>query len=414
MAVSFFVIVLLADERPPESKPVFGTKRLGSLGDIGRFLGILFLAVTIITGLAGAQNALTNFSITAFWVVFLLLFTYLTAFFGNLWEFVNPFKTLMDGIEGLMGKKLAPRRAYPTRLGYWPALLSFYGLIWVELVGSGLGTTPHDLVVMIVAYTAVTVAGAYYFGRDAWFTYGELFSVFFGLVSKLSSVRMSEDRFSLRRPLGGLIESQGASFSLMLFIIFMLASTGFDGLKETVAYGNAVELLPDTIGSNAYIVETLGLALAPLVLLAVYLPFVAFMKRLASTDISVPRLAYRFAFSLVPIAVAYHMAHYFTMLLITGQGIIPELSDPFGSGLNLLGTAGYTPHIAFLSASVVWYSEVALIVIGHIGAVYAAHMEALKVFGNRRQALVSQLPMVALMVLYTAGSLWIIAQPIAV
>ena len=35
---------------------------------------------------------------------------------------------------------------------------------------------------------------------------------------------------------------------------------------------------------------------------------------------------------LVPIAVAYHLAHYVSLLLTTGQFIIPLASDPFGWG----------------------------------------------------------------------------------
>jgi hypothetical protein len=413
VALSFLVIGLLADEKPTKREPSPVTKDLGSMADVGRFLGILFFAITVITGLAGTQDSLSNFSITAFWVIFLLGFTYLVAVFGNTWEFVNPFKTLLDGIERLVGKNTRVRE-YPKRLGYWPAFLGYFGLIWLELVGEGIGGTPRDLALLIIGYTAVTIFAAYWFGREVWFKYGELFSVFFGVVARISPLRIEGRAVSLRRPLDGLIGAKGATSSLMLFILFMLASTGFDGLRETEVFGRFVGLLPDYMSDNFFIAGTLGLVLSPLILLGVYLLFVALMKRLVDSDRSVRELAYRFVFSLVPIAVAYHVAHYFTMLLITGQGIIPQLSDPFGSGLNLFGTAAYAPNIAFLSASVVWYIEVALIVIGHICAVYVAHMEAMKIFGRRRQALLSQIPMAVLMVLYTAGSLWIIAQPIAV
>ncbi len=413
VALSFLVIGLLADEKRTERKVSPVTKSLGGMADAGRFLGVLLLAITIVTGLAGTQNSLLNFSITAFWVIFLLGFTYLVVIFGNLWELFNPFKTLLDGLEGIIGKNTRPRE-YPKRLGYWPAFASYFGLIWLELVGTGIGGTPRDLALLIVGYTVLTLLAAYWFGREIWFKYGELFSVFFGLVARVSFVRIKGDALSLCRPLDGLIMAKGATSSLVLFIVFMLASTGFDGLRETEVFGRFVELLPDYMSDNFFIAGTLGLVLSPLILLGVYLLFVALMKWMVNSRYSVRELACRFAFSLVPIAVAYHVAHYFTMLLITGQGIIPQLSDPFGSGLNLFGTVGYTTNVAFLSASAVWYIEVALIVIGHIGAVYVAHMEAMKVFGNRRQALLSQVPMAALMVLYTAGSLWIIAQPIAV
>ena len=119
-----------------------------------------------------------------------------------------------------------------------------------------------------------------------------------------------------------------------------------------------------------------------------------------------------FVLTLVPIAVAYHLSHYFPLLLTAGQFIIPLLSDPFGYGWNLFGTAGYKVDLGIVSPYVFWYSAVTIIVVGHIVAVVLAHGAALRMFGNRRDALLSQIPMMALMVAYTTLSLWILAQPI--
>jgi hypothetical protein len=121
--------------------------------------------------------------------------------------------------------------------------------------------------------------------------------------------------------------------------------------------------------------------------------------------------ARRFVLGLVPIAVAYHLAHYFSLLLTAGQFIIPLASDPFGSGWDLFGTAGYKVVLGVLDPYVFWYGAVALIVTGHVIAVAVAHIEAVRLFGAHR-ALAGGLPMLALMVAYTMLSLWILAQPI--
>lgn len=123
-------------------------------------------------------------------------------------------------------------------------------------------------------------------------------------------------------------------------------------------------------------------------------------------------MACSFVLTLVPIAVAYHLSHYFSFLFTTGQFIIPLASDPFGFGWNLFGTAAYRVNIGIISPYVFWYSAVTLIVTGHVIAVFLAHAVALRVFGGRRGALLSQIPMVTLMVAYTMLSLWILAQPI--
>jgi hypothetical protein len=97
--------------------------------------------------------------------------------------------------------------------------------------------------------------------------------------------------------------------------------------------------------------------------------------------------------------------------LLTGQYIIPALSDPFGFGWDLFGTASYKPDIALIGARFAWYTGVVAIVTGHVIAVYLAHRMALHLFSDRRRMLASQFPLLALMVCYTMLSLWIIAQP---
>ena len=67
-------------------------------------------------------------------------------------------------------------------------------------------------------------------------------------------------------------------------------------------------------------------------------------------------------------------------------------------------------NIAIVNSKFVWYLSVSAIVLGHIIAVYLAHQVSFDVFRQRRHALASQYPMLALMVLYTMVSLWIIAN----
>ena len=115
---------------------------------------------------------------------------------------------------------------------------------------------------------------------------------------------------------------------------------------------------------------------------------------------------------MVPIAFAYHLAHFFSFFLIQGQFIIPLVSDPFGQGWDILGTASYVPDIGIVNARIAWFVGVGAIVVGHIVAVYNAHVVSLRLFTSHRRALLSQLPILVLMVGYTMISLWIIAQPI--
>ena len=169
---------------------------------------------------------------------------------------------------------------------------------------------------------------------------------------------------------------------------------------------------PDVGIHRLALTDTLGLLAFVVLFFGVYLLFCFFMSVAAGGRSSTGQLARGFAFSLVPISLAYHLAHYFSFLLIQGQLIIPLASDPLGAGWNLLGTAGCKVNIGLLDARSVWITAVTAIVIGHIIAVYVAHIRAFRIFQERRPALRSQYPMLILMVGYTMVSLWILAQPI--
>ena len=118
-----------------------------------------------------------------------------------------------------------------------------------------------------------------------------------------------------------------------------------------------------------------------------------------------------FAPTLLPIAAAYHIAHYYTLLVIQGQDIVHLISDPFGFGWNIFGTANFKPNIALIDTKFIWNSQVIIIVLGHIIAVYLAHIRSIQLFKSDRKAILSQIPMLILMVFYTVVGLWILSLP---
>jgi hypothetical protein len=102
------------------------------------------------------------------------------------------------------------------------------------------------------------------------------------------------------------------------------------------------------------------------------------------------------------------LAHYVTLIAFEGQLIIPALSDPFGQGWDLLGTAAYQVNYTWLSPTAVWYLQLAAVVGGHVAGVTLAHDRALAVFPGAR-AVRSQYAMLALMVGLTALALTVLA-----
>ncbi len=116
--------------------------------------------------------------------------------------------------------------------------------------------------------------------------------------------------------------------------------------------------------------------------------------------------------TLLPIAFVYHLTHYATLILSHGLKIISLASDPFGWQWNLFGTLHSYRAPILPDMAVVWHSQVGLILIGHVVSVWVAHRVALQVFGVRGKAMLSQLPMLALMIGFTIAGLWILAQPL--
>lgn len=147
----------------------------------------------------------------------------------------------------------------------------------------------------------------------------------------------------------------------------------------------------------------------------IYLLFCILMKWAVgsvSIRLSTSIVAGNFVLTLIPIALAYHLAHYLSYLLIVGQYMIPLISDPFGYGWDLFGTKLYFINIGIINARWVWIISVIAIVVGHIFAVFLAHVMAQRVFRDPQLVLRSQIPLLILMVGYTMVSLWILAQPI--
>jgi hypothetical protein len=195
----------------------------------------------------------------------------------------------------------------------------------------------------------------------------------------------------------------------------MLGSTSFDGFSRTAWWQNLINgIRTDLVDSPRRTVDLattgtnlLGLALFVAVVALTYLAAVHAAAALSGTKRS---LVPDFVLPLVPIAAAYMVAHYFSYFLIQGQFIITLASDPFGRGWDLFGTSDFSPNLAIVTPTTVWYVQVVALVIGHVAGLAIAHDRAVSLFPSRRAALRSQYPMLALMVLYTVGGLWVLSR----
>ena len=442
-----------------------------------RTLSVLLTGYVILGALVGSERAALNPAPAAVYVAFWVGLSFFTAIAGNLWALVNPWAAVWRLVESLAPGLRRRRRPYPKGWGMWPALLSFLGFAILETVAAD-AAGPRALGWILLGYTAYNLAGMYWFGREIWLRNGEGFSAVYGFMARFSvtEVRVrnaggghrerrerrgrqrrrsasvcaacssgdcgisgagggdgdcvdcyecfaaapaGQREFNLRPPCVGLNRVGRVTPAGGSLVILLLATVSFDGLSATpewLAFRTQFLLLAP--GYGGYIANLLGVFGLTAVFGLLYaatggLMRVASGRRRPDT----PALLGGFVLSLLPIALAYHYAHFIGFLLVNGQRFIVLVSDPFGWGWDLFGTADAVINIGIVSPVFIWYFSIAAIVGGHIAGVYLAHTRALAVYGGapggRRAALLSQLPMLGLMVCYTGVSLWIISRPIA-
>ena len=290
-----------------------------------------------------------------------------------------------------------------------------------------------------LAYTGLTFAGMFVYGRDTWLKRGEALSLAMAFFARFAPTEVrapaldgdgrvvddyeafaaaSPDQREWRlRPWGaGLLAGRPLSLSESAFLVLMLSTVTFDGFAETPPWA---AFLADSyaaftwLGAHAFTgVKTFGLSVTPLLLFGAFACAALLIRNLGRSDEPVGLIIGRFAVSLAPIALAYHVAHFLSFLLIQGQRVIPLASDPLGAAGTSSAQRGTRSTSAWVNARFAWLVGVGAIVVGHVTAVYAAHVIARRTFATRALALRSQLPMTALMTGYTMISLWIVAQPI--
>ena len=373
------------------------------------------LTLVFLTALIGEPSSAQNLAPTFVYVIFWLGLVPVQLLLGNVWPAVNPWLAFANGVAWVwtrLGRTWTPPLVYPDRLGVWPAAFLLFCFAAFELCYAE-PASPRALALAIALYSYVTWFGMAAYGRRTWAERGEAFTVYFGLFARIAPFGERDGRLVLRAPLSGLAGRETTP-GMLAFVAVMLGSVVFDSVSRlTVWQDLRAELEQPYIIESPGIAELISTALYLAGLVAcVLLVALAYLGaiRVARRAVSEARpLAPEFLLGLVPIALVYAVAHYFTSLIRDGQYAILFASDPFGYGWDLFGTVDYSPNIMPFSPNTVWYVQVGALVIGHVAGLAVAHDRAVTILGER-DALRSQYAMLALMVIYTVLGLWLLSQ----
>jgi hypothetical protein len=383
-------------------------------------IGVGLFALVLYAGFRGIEDPTHNFTVIFVFYTFWLGMVLLSVLLGDVFRAFNPWRaigrTISGGFRLVAGESAPTPFHYPDRLGRWPAVLGVLLFVWLELIaGGGASPTPHKVAVATLVYTVITFACMALFGVEEWIARGEAFNAYFGMFSQLGQFEVRESEVGRRKFLTG-VPQWAAIPGAAALVLTSIAVTSFDGAQEgvfsgaiqwTFERGNDIGLsLPDSfrVSNTIWLLITLA-GVSGLYWLGV--------KGMHTVRGSPPTLVLgrSFAHTLIPIALAYLVAHYFSAFLYQEQAQFTYiLSDPLGHGSDLFGTAGGGINYGIVSSNTVWYVQVAALVIGHVMALTLAHDRALAAYDNVRHASRSQYFMLAVMVGFTCFGLFLLSQ----
>ncbi|HET8739963.1 MAG TPA: hypothetical protein VFO17_09545 [Acidimicrobiia bacterium] len=370
----------------------------GLLATLG-LLGLFLVIGQVVPPLLGAETESVRPTIAPVlvWVVFWLVVPFVSALVGNWYTDINPWRSM----AGAFGLGRMERIGLPATVGVWPAAFLFVAFTWLELVYPRSGD-PVVLGTAALVYTVGLLVAMALVGRETGLAVFDLFTPYNRLISAISPLgRNPAGRVVWRgwlRSLTVLPEWPG----LWFFTVAMIGTVSFDGITGTAWFRSITGPLGDTMTAR-----TLLLVGTVVIVALGYLGACALAAALSDGRWSTVRVAQRFAHTLVPIGLAYAAAHYITLILFEGQQFLAAVSDPFGMGGDLFGTADNRVVFFIRSSTPIWLLQVAFIVGGHLVGVVLAHDRSLQDFGRR--AVRSQYAMLGLMIALTSLGLLILS-----
>ncbi len=386
-------------------------------------VGVFLLGVAIYAGLRGTEAPDRNFALTFLFVTAWLGFPFFSALLGDVFRPVNPWRALGRvagaGFRAIAGQRPA-HLAYPEALGRWPAAIGLLAVVWLEVVygasgGVAVGLDPNAAAIAALLYSAYTLAMMAVFGVEEWCRSGEVFSVYFGMFSQLGWFGVEDGRLGRRRPLAAATHWATLPGSVAV-VIASIASTSFDGAQEG-AFKAAIEstfnrLVDAGVGltTSLRLTDTIFMVACFAGVGLVYLLGVRGMRTVRGAP-PLRTLRAGFAHTLIPIALAYLIAHYFSLFVFQEQAQFTYLlSDPLGTAsTDLFGTASGGVDFNLLSAGAIWYVQVGALVAGHVLGLTLAHDRALAYWPDYRDATRSQYWMLAVMVAFTCFGLYLLS-----
>ena len=324
---------------------------------IGKLFGIIILFLLVAPGIFGNESSKTSVAPLILWVFLWIGVPVLGLLFGDIYSKFNPLN-----LFSLKSDK--PESVYF-------ACILFIGLTWFELVWRRPGNPLNIAVVLITLFVCVNLLR--YFLKKSLIEVDPLLLLHY-LYSKLKLFNSKPYFRSLLDNIGNLAKLKGIEY----FVLLMIGTVTYDGLRETTFWYNQFGSRTDDMGFSTmmFLIMNLGTIL--------FYRFACFFAiKVGGSDLELNHVSNLFGHTMLPIAFAYHVTHYLTLLLFESQTFFYRFNDPIGIGMNVLNVEEPTINY-FIEPLVIWGIQVAVTLLGHMLSVVLAHDLAVKLFGHQQ------------------------------
>ena len=324
---------------------------------IGKLFGIIILFLLVAPGIFGNESSKTSVAPLILWVFLWIGVPVLGLLFGDIYSKFNPLN-----LFSLKSNK--PESVYF-------ACILFIGLTWFELVWKEPGNPLNIAIVLITLFVCVNLLR--YFLKKSLIEVDPLLLLHY-LYSKLKLFNSRPYFRSLLDNIGNLAKLRGIEY----FVLLMIGTVTYDGLRETTFWYNQFGSRTDDMGFSTmmFLIMNLGTIL--------FYRFACFFAiKVGGSDLKLNHVSNLFGHTMLPIAFAYHVTHYLTLLLFESQTFFYRFNDPIGIGMNILNVEEPTINY-FIEPLVIWGIQVAVTLLGHMLSVVLAHDLAVKLFGHQQ------------------------------
>jgi len=208
----------------------------------------------------------------------------------------------------------------------------------------------------------------------------------------------------------GFLRTRDVSLSLSVISVVLLGAIPFHNLEMTSVYGSLSASLTGGLGVNETVLQTVLFLMTGVIAVFIFLGC-SWLARRGGGDsqYGTKRIFIWFALAFIPLAISSHVAHNYFHLLEEGAIIIPNLSDPFGFGWNLFGTAGAS--VTLLSPTIINNLQFLTIGFVFLASGYAMYRLSLNMFSRQGQAFRIMSPMLILLTGIASFYIWVLSIP---